>query len=83
LPKQRRKVLLAPGNRGEAEFAVATAAGVDPENGQPVAVELRPHGGRRMVIVRLQFDGCEPGRCRRAETLEERPIAEQECQIGG
>ena len=77
-------VALAARHRRQSGIAGPSADEcVDAELRQPVLVDLGFQRGRRVIVGRLQLDGLEASRCRRAETLEQRPLGEQISEIGG
>src|SRR5215510_2226180 len=83
LAKREVEVALAARHRRQAELALATERRVDAELGEAVALELRLHVRRRVVVGKLQLDRLEPGRCRRRETLDQRALGEKIREIGG
>src|SRR6516225_11913177 len=85
LPEQRGEFALAAGDGGDAELTRhrLTGRGVDAEHGQAVAVELGLHGGRRVIVGKLQLDRPKAGRGRRGETLDQRALGEKISEIGG
>src|SRR5262249_55480440 len=83
LLEHRVPVALAPGYRGDAELALATGRGVEPELCEAVTLELGFDGRRRMIIWELQFDRLEARGGGSAETFEQRTFGEEVHEIGG
>ena len=72
-------------NRRKAELASFPPAGrgIDPQHGEAMAIELRPHLRGCLVIGKLQLDRLEPGGGRGAEALQKWPLGEQVSEVGG
>src|SRR5450631_2409101 len=74
---------LAPGHRRKPKFAVAALRGIEAELREAVAMDLRLHRGRRVVVGKLQLHRLEAGSGGSTEALEQRALGEEVSEIGG